>query len=347
VAIPMIAFIEGGMRIPMGMVTRDYFRAHRLAPTQCAPNMFRILGCVDALNERMGLNLTHHDVNWIYNLHHLNGQGYHLKSRYLKVRLIQCLPDSNKVLKKDFLILSREWHDGLLCPTREEKLGRVLGLNLQFQSYPLHFFSLTFIYPKISFDLHFANDFFVFVDGFADPHATVPNLNLVNQTSLDKILKAEVFVHIDSKLRATHLILDYIPISKKFLAPKCVIKARDPQLQRINIAAPSFLLSIPVPKGTLTTKPILEGIPKVAPPLQHATEEEATSSQPSSMEREEIIEVSDTEGSKDFEDDFEVFNRPLSPKASTGDLDPHFSQILDEMGIQFKPRSNLLDLIES
>ena len=71
VVIPRIAFIEGGMRIPMDTVARDYLRAHRLAPTQCAPNMFRILGCVDALNERMGLNLIHHDINWIYNLHHL------------------------------------------------------------------------------------------------------------------------------------------------------------------------------------------------------------------------------------------------------------------------------------
>ena len=106
--IPIITFIEGRMRILMGTVTRDYLRAHRLAPTQCAPNMFRILGCVDALNERMGLGLTHHDVNWIYNLHHLIGQGYYLKSRYPEVRLIQCLPDSNKGLKKDFLILFRE-----------------------------------------------------------------------------------------------------------------------------------------------------------------------------------------------------------------------------------------------
>ena len=63
VIIPMIAFIEEGMTIPMGTITRDYLRAHRLAPTQCAPNMFRILGCVDALNKRIGLNLTHHDVN--------------------------------------------------------------------------------------------------------------------------------------------------------------------------------------------------------------------------------------------------------------------------------------------
>ena len=92
--------------------------------------MFKILGCVDALNERMGLNLTHHNVNWIYNLHHLTRQGYYLKSRYLEVRLIQCLPDSNKGLKKDFLILSGECHDGLPCPTREGKPGGVLGLDL-------------------------------------------------------------------------------------------------------------------------------------------------------------------------------------------------------------------------
>ena len=59
----MIAFIEGGMRIPMGIVTRDYLRVHRLAPTQCTPNMFRILGSIDTLNKKMGLNLTHHDVN--------------------------------------------------------------------------------------------------------------------------------------------------------------------------------------------------------------------------------------------------------------------------------------------
>ena len=118
VVIPMIAFIEGGMRIPMGIVTSDYLRAHKLAPTQYAPNMFRILGSVDALNEKMGLNLTHHDVNWVYNLHHLKGQGYYLKTRY-----------SNKDMNKDFLIVSGEWHNGLSCPTREGTPCGVLGLG--------------------------------------------------------------------------------------------------------------------------------------------------------------------------------------------------------------------------
>ena len=50
--------------------------------------MFRVLGSIEALNERMDLNLTHHDVNWVYNLNHLKGQGYYLKSRYPAVKLI-------------------------------------------------------------------------------------------------------------------------------------------------------------------------------------------------------------------------------------------------------------------
>ena len=63
VVIPMNTFIEGGIRIPMGKVTKDYLIAHRLSPTQCIPNVFRILDSVDALNEKMGVNLTDHDVN--------------------------------------------------------------------------------------------------------------------------------------------------------------------------------------------------------------------------------------------------------------------------------------------
>ena len=61
--IPMIAFIEEGMTIPMGTLIRNFLRFFRLSPTQCAQNMFRVLGSIEALNERMNLNLTHHDVN--------------------------------------------------------------------------------------------------------------------------------------------------------------------------------------------------------------------------------------------------------------------------------------------
>ena len=71
----------------------------------------------------MNLNLTHHDINWIYNLQHLKNQGYYLKSRQVEVRMIQCLAVSNKGLKEDFLIFSRQWHDGLPCPVKEGEPG--------------------------------------------------------------------------------------------------------------------------------------------------------------------------------------------------------------------------------
>ena len=124
---PIIAFLEGGMRIPMGPVMRDYLRHFRLAPIQCAVNVFRILGYVDALNEKMGLRLTHRDINWCYNLQHLKGKSYYMKVRDDMVRLIQCLPESNKRLNKDFLIVSGTWHDGLPCPIKEGALGGALG----------------------------------------------------------------------------------------------------------------------------------------------------------------------------------------------------------------------------
>uniref|UniRef100_A0A7N2N7Y9 Uncharacterized protein n=1 Tax=Quercus lobata TaxID=97700 RepID=A0A7N2N7Y9_QUELO len=118
VVIPMIAFIEGGMTLPMRRITREYLFNYRLAPQQCAPNMFKILGCVDVLDERMNLGLTWHDVAYLYECHRLGDEGYYLKSRNEDVRLISCLPVSNKTVKNDFLIASGEWFDGIHCPTR-------------------------------------------------------------------------------------------------------------------------------------------------------------------------------------------------------------------------------------
>ena len=121
----MIAFIKGGMRLPMGSVTRDYLIAHRLCSHQCAPNLFRVVSSVDAFNEQMGLNLTWHNVVWMYECHLLTDSGYYLKSRSSIIRLVSCLPKSNKGMKDDFLIALGEWHDGLHCPTQEGQPGGV------------------------------------------------------------------------------------------------------------------------------------------------------------------------------------------------------------------------------
>ena len=125
VIIPMIAFIEGGMTLPMSRIISDYLINHRLCLHQCAPNMFRVLGCVDALNEYLQLGLTWHDVVHLYECHSQSDGGFYLKSRSPVVKLISCLPKSNKGMKDDYLIALGAWHDGLHCPTHEREAGGI------------------------------------------------------------------------------------------------------------------------------------------------------------------------------------------------------------------------------
>ena len=74
-----------------------------------------------------------------------------------------------------------------------------------------------------------------------DKNFIAPNLNLVNEPDLTKILKSKIFLHLVGQLWAAHVILRYKSISISFQSPKYVIKAKDPWLHQINIAVPDFL----------------------------------------------------------------------------------------------------------
>ena len=52
----------------------------------------------------MSLRLTWHDVVYMYECHSLVDSGYYLKSWSNTVRLVSCLPKSNKGMKDDYLI---------------------------------------------------------------------------------------------------------------------------------------------------------------------------------------------------------------------------------------------------
>ena len=83
VVILMITFIKGKMEIPMGRVTRDFLINFRLSLTQCSPNLFRVLGSIDMINQKVGTNLTCHDVNWVYNYQKRKETGFYFKSIYI------------------------------------------------------------------------------------------------------------------------------------------------------------------------------------------------------------------------------------------------------------------------
>ena len=75
-----------------------------------------------------------------------------------------------------------------------------------------------------------SNDIFV-LGILTDKHFTAPNLNLVNNPDLTRILQSKIFVHTDGQIRAAHIILVYKPISTSFQVPKYIIKAKDPRLR--------------------------------------------------------------------------------------------------------------------
>ena len=69
----------------------------------------------------------------------------------------------------------------------------------------------------------------------------------------------------DGQLRATHLILDYKPISRTFLDVGNSIRANDYHLARIDVSRLGFL----APYDLLPVDhPILQGVPLAAQPLQ-------------------------------------------------------------------------------
>ena len=61
----------------------------------------------------------------MYECHSFANAGFHLKSRSPIIKLVSCLPKSNKGMKDDYLIASGVWHDGLHCLVQEGKPGGI------------------------------------------------------------------------------------------------------------------------------------------------------------------------------------------------------------------------------
>ena len=117
-------------------------------------------------------------------------------------------------------------------------------------------------------------------------------IHLVNWADLETILQAEVFVNEgDLQVRAAHKILGYDPIQKSFAAPKYVIKAKDPQLQKITVVEHSFFL----PEGSFA---------------QQAAETEEGGAEG----KEQVIELDQSE------DEFGAFDQFDPSEGPSGDL---------------------------
>ena len=106
---PLMAILEGRVRFPVDLLLLDTLRFYGLCPDQLPPNFYRVVSCVSRLNQIYGLQLNHHDTNFMYSLCGNKKANYYLKARDVRVRLISCLPDSNRNLAREYVRVSGNW----------------------------------------------------------------------------------------------------------------------------------------------------------------------------------------------------------------------------------------------
>ena len=79
VIIPLVAIVEGGVRIPMSDLLTNFLRHFKVCLDQCTPNMFRIVNSVDTLNKKLKLKLTKHNINYVYSFQDSKTSKYYFK----------------------------------------------------------------------------------------------------------------------------------------------------------------------------------------------------------------------------------------------------------------------------
>ena len=129
----------------------------------------------------------------------------------------------------------------------------------------------------------------------------------------------------DLQVRAAHKILGNDPIQKSFAAPKYVIKAKDPRLQKITVAEHGFFF--------------LEGF----------SSQQATETEEGGVEsKEQVIELDQSQYEFGTFDQFDSSEDPFGdlgdPSLTEADLQGTSSQA--DMDFKRKPSASLLDLIE-
>ena len=121
---------------------------------------------------------------------------YYLKVRDVQVRLISCLPDSNRNSVGKYVWVSGNWHaNELTCLTSPCDVGR-------YRAHPTFFV----IAPCLSLLLFKCTNQLLFYFG-VEGKRFKPNIIVVHVRDLNFVLRSEIFVNFDGQLQASHLIL--------------------------------------------------------------------------------------------------------------------------------------------
>ena len=120
----LMAILEGGIRFPVDPLLVNTLRYYGLCLDQLPPNFYRVISCVSRLNHTFDLQLDHHDINYMYSLCGNKKTNYYLKVRDMRVRLISCLPDSNRNSAGEFVRVRSNWFTcEIPCPLSRREVA--------------------------------------------------------------------------------------------------------------------------------------------------------------------------------------------------------------------------------
>lgn len=133
VLFPLMSILEGGLRFPVDPLQLRVLNFYGLCRDQLPPNFYRIISCVSWLNQLYNLRLDQHDINYMYSMCGNDKTVYYLKVIDNRVRLISCLPDSNRNLVGEFVQVSGNWHaNELTYLTSPRNVGRYRVHHISF-----------------------------------------------------------------------------------------------------------------------------------------------------------------------------------------------------------------------
>ena len=198
---PLMAILEGGVRFLMDPLILRTLRFYGLCLDQLPPNFYRVVGCVSRLSQLYGLQLDHHDINFMYSLCGNIKSDNYLKVREVWVRLISYLSNSNRNSVGEYIWVSGNRHaNELTCRTSPRDVGRYRAHLTLF---------VIFLYSSlVLFKFTNQSSFYFSVEG----KRFKPNIRVVHVRDLNFVLRSEIFINFDGQLQSSHLILGCTPV---------------------------------------------------------------------------------------------------------------------------------------
>uniref|UniRef100_A0A2N9II38 Uncharacterized protein n=1 Tax=Fagus sylvatica TaxID=28930 RepID=A0A2N9II38_FAGSY len=200
----------------------ERFRRHYGVPDDVYLE-YRIVNGVAELNRRLGFNLTVHDIIATYFLRTTQHEAFSLRPRDVNNTLVNSLPDTNKEMTDDFLLVRGNWYfPGHRCLTKD---GKPEEKKKQIQTHLTDPVALQAVY-----------DSEVCIDEYANPRSAykllryIPSARSFLQCRQVKNL-AEALANPANKSPPAHDIRDMAGINlKKLLPPRPQAETSEPIL---------------------------------------------------------------------------------------------------------------------